>query len=119
MKTTTLAFLTSIFLTAAVFGTAFAQGWEPCDKYGGQILFERRDDEGLLYYQLRWVYDDGSIGHSPIRMKGDCKRRLLYEWDEEAERWGPPKSVGERDSDVSTNSTAGGAFLFVCKKYGQ
>ena len=98
----------AVFALFAIAETAFAQAWEAMDDGGWQILFTQRDEKGILYYQIRWVYEDGRVGHPPVDHAVNCAKRVAYDWDYVDERWDSHKMVKGSDIDPS----------YACQKYG-
>ncbi|OGQ28418.1 MAG: hypothetical protein A3F82_03000 [Deltaproteobacteria bacterium RIFCSPLOWO2_12_FULL_44_12] len=107
-----------VLIICAVAGTVLAQAWEASDKSGGQVRFDRRDEKGLLYFGLRWVFEDGRQGHPTTNHAADCAKRVLYDWDDSGQRWENEGMVGDGLDDIAPNSTFGGALTYICRKYG-
>ena len=89
---------------------ALSQSWEDSDKFGGQVHFERRDEKGILYFQIR----------NPVRAyAANCAKRAMY-----TRKGGSPQLEllgivsDNKIEDIPTDSAFGEAFAYICKKYG-
>jgi opacity protein-like surface antigen len=106
--------------------SAAAQNWEVAGD-GLQVAFDRRDDQGRIYYQLRRVYPDGRptiMGAYPNA--ADCSKGLLYRYNVATKNWETPMPVTEgseegsiKEGRVGIRSVSGVAYKYVCGKYGR
>ena len=96
-----------------------AQSWETINP-GAQVAFDRRDDEGRIYFRMRNLVKDGrpavEPGGTPSKMvsykAADCSKGLLYNYSEYSKQWGDPRKV-----DLRIGSYSDVAFDYVCKTF--
>ncbi len=82
--------------------SATAQNWERVPYYETLVAFDRRDDQGLIYYGvLRDVHEMPGK-----RYAADCSRGLIYSYDEVGRKWHKPYHVTE----VPTKSIIAGVI---------
>ena len=93
---------------------AIAQNWEVASPYGTLVAFDRRDDQGLIYYHARM-----NAQEMPGKYyAADCSKGLAYSYDygyERERKWQKPYDV----TDIPTRSTIALAYKYVCEKYGR
>ena len=86
------------------------------------MAFDRRDEQGRIYYQARMVLADGRAMRASY-YSADCSKGLLHGYSWATKTWEAPLRVTERASDgegtISIGSTAGVAYKYACEKYGR
>lgn len=90
--------------------SATAQNWEVASPFGTLVAFDRRDDQGLIYYRVRMT-----VHETPGKpYAADCSKSLVYSYDEVGRKWHTPF----RTTELPTNSTMALGYRYACEKYG-